>query len=383
MKRLLSRDSWLGLGLFTLLLVVTVVAAIQQMRSEGMPPLSSFSSTPEGTRALWLWLGELDYPVSQEALTHFQPPPDTSLIFLLEPSREITPEEWAVLDDWVEAGGVLLLAGENFLTVRAIRHYDFDLDYSAGVAGSMTSQTPLGVSPPGGPAYLQAHAHLESERDDFVTHLADEAGPIIISFEQGQGRVILSATPFPFSNAGLKEAGNPALVLNLVSAVAEPGLIWFDEWHHGLRSTSTEVTGPADWLRYTPSGRSFLYTAAIIFIAIALRGRHFGRPVPLPQDTSRRAPLEYIAAIANLNRRAKHRSAVLSQYHHWLKRGIGQRYRLNPTLPDDAYLAQLSRFNPRLDIEALRRLLVQLRRKQVSENELVRLAEEVAIWLEK
>jgi hypothetical protein len=383
MKIPLSRDSWLGLGLFLLLMVVTVVAAIQQMGSEGMPRLSSLSSSSDGARALWLWLDELDYPVSQEALSNFQPPPDTRLIFLLEPSYGITEEEWEVLDTWVEAGGTLILAGEDLLTVRAIRHYDFDLDYSAGLAQSLTTQTPLWLSPPGGPAYLQAHAHLQSERDDFVTHLADEKGPVILSFEQGQGRVILSATPFPFSNAGLKEAGNPALVLNLVSMVEQPGLIWFDEWHHGLRATRTEVIGPTDWLRYTPSGRSFLYVATIIFIAIVLRGRHFGRPVPLPQDTSRRAPLEYIAAIANLNRRARHRSAVLSQYHHWLKRGLGQRYRLNPTLADDDYLAQLSRFNPRLDIEALRRLLAQLRQKQVTENELVRLAEEVATWLEK
>jgi hypothetical protein len=218
---------------------------------------------------------------------------------------------------------------------------------------------------------------------DFVTHLADEEGPIILSFEKGQGRVFLSATAFPFSNAGLKEAGNPAAILNLVSAARQPGLIWFDEWHHGLRSDGSQVIGPTEWLRYTPSGRSFLYLAGVIFIALLLRGRRFGRPTPLSQETSRRAPLEYITAIANLNRRARHRADVLRQYHHWLKRGLGQRYRLNPTLPDEEYLAQLGRFNPRIDLTALGNLLARLRQNQVSENELIRLADETAAWLEE
>jgi hypothetical protein len=172
-------------------------------------------------------------------------------------------------------------------------------------------------------------------------------------------------------------------VLNIVSAAKRPGLVWFDEWHHGDRPDQTELVGPVDWLRYTPAGHSMLYVSAVIFIAIILRGQRFGRPVPLPTDTGRRAPLEYITAIANLGRRARHRSAVLSQYHHWLKRGLGQRYRLNPTLPDQEYLAQLSRFNPNLDAAALDNLLARLRQKQVSENELIHLAGEVATWLKE
>src|SRR5215510_8164711 len=111
MKLSLSRDSWLVLGLLTLLLLVTVAAAIQQTRSAKLPALTSFSSAPDGARALWLWLDELDYEVNQEAVSFFEPPPDTSLIFLLEPGMEVTAEEWQVPDEWVEDGGTLVLAG--------------------------------------------------------------------------------------------------------------------------------------------------------------------------------------------------------------------------------------------------------------------------------
>jgi hypothetical protein len=97
---------------------------------------------------------------------------------------------------------------------------------------------------------------------------------------------------------------------------------------------------------------------------------------------ARRAPLEYITAIANLSRRAGHRRAVLDDFRHRLKRGLGQRYRLDPTLPDDQYLRHLAGLNPNLDVAALGSLLDRLRRPQVSEGELVALSADVADWLE-
>jgi hypothetical protein len=382
MKRL-SRDSWLAIGLFLVLLLVTIAAAIQQTQEEVAPSLASFSSAPDGAQALWLWLDELDYSVSDEVFVTFHPPEETSLILMLEPFAGITPNEWQTIDNWVEDGGTLVLAGDGFGAALAARHYQFNLAYLENPTATLTTQTPLFASPPASPANAHSRAYFETIRNDFVTHLAIGAKPVMLSFEREAGRVILSTAPFPFSNAGLKEEGNPSLVLNVISAADRPGVIWFDEWHHGRRSHRAEVVGPGDWLRYTPAGRSFLYVAAVIFVALVLRGRRFGRPIPLPKETARRAPLEYITAIANLGRRVGHRSAVLRQYHHWLKRGLGQRYRLNPTLPDDEYVTQLVQFKPNLDASALRTLLARLRRGKVSESEMLQLAAEVAKWLKE
>ncbi len=379
----LSRDSWLAIGLFGLLLLLTIAAAVQQTQEQVGPPLASFSSAPNGARALWLWLDELGYPVSDEILGLFQPPEAASLMLILEPSLRITPDDWQIIDRWVEEGGTLVLAGDQLSTGLAARHYQFTLSYLESTTVTLTIQTPLFVSPPTSPARVQTRAYFKTSRDDFVTHLATEAGPVLLSFEREAGRVILSATPFPFSNAGLKEAGNSALVLNVISAAGRSGVIWFDEWHHGLRSKRTQVVGPGDWLRYTSAGRSLLYVGLVIFLVLVLRGQRFGRPVPLPKDTSRRAPLEYITAIANLSRRAGHRTALLRQYHHWLKRGLGQRYRLNPTLPDEEYLAQLSQFNPNLDQDALRSLLARLHQGRASEREMIQWTAEVAAWLKE
>ncbi len=383
--RQLSRDSWLAIGLFVILVLVTLVAAIYQAREqEEAPPLSSFSSAPDGARALWLWLEALGYSVSNEVGQTFRLPENAGMVLMLEPLAGITADEWETMDAWVESGGTLVLAGDRFQTTFAVSHYGCALTYLGTRVPTLTVQTPLLTSPPlTGTVSAQAQAYFATNRDDVVTHLAVESRPVMLSFERGAGRVILSAAPFSFSNAGLKEEGNPQLVLNVITAANQPGVIWFDEWHHGLRSTRAELIGPGDWLRHTPAGRSLLYAATVIFLALVMRGRHFGRPVPLAKDVARRAPLEYITAIANLSRRAGHRLAVLHHYHHRLKRNLGKRYRLNPTLPDGDYVAQLAELNPDFDANALHSLLTRLRQGRVSESEMVQLATEVAAWLKE
>jgi hypothetical protein len=112
-----------------------------------------------------------------------------------------------------------------------------------------------------------------------------------------------------------------------------------------------------------------------------LGGRPFGRPAPLLNETSRRTPLEYITAIANLNRRARHRQTTMLQYRQWLKRDLGRRYRLDPTLADEVYVKQLGGYRPDLDQEALLSLLNRLSKRNLSEEEMVTAAVEVSEWL--
>jgi hypothetical protein len=364
---------------------VTVTATLGQARREGVPPYTRLSTAPDGVRALWLWLQELDYPVSGETGAAFGPPPDTSVVLIVEPLQTIMQGESQILDDWVESGGTLVLAGERIPAALAMEHYGFRLITRAQRAEALTLQVPLMLTPPiMTPANARPRAYLETPRShDFAVHLAIEEGPVVVSISRGEGQVIISTTPFPFSNAGLKEQGNPALVLNLVNATHRPGVIWFDEWHHGIRAQQADdVVGPWQWLFRTPAGRSLLYAAGVAFVAVLLRGRRFGRPVPLPRHHARRAPLEYVTAIANLKRRARLRRPVLQEYHYWLKRGLGQRYRLPPSLPDNEFVASLAEFNPELDTESLSRLLARLRRIQVSEGDMIQMAAEVASWLD-
>ena len=105
--------------------------------------------------------------------------------------------------------------------------------------------------------------------------------------------------------------------------------------------------------------------------------------MPLPHELRRRGALEHVNAMANLSRLAGHRHSILLQYHQQLKRSLGRRYRLDPTLPDDEYVASLARYNPAIDGQALLTLLNRLQQKKVSENEMVHLAAEATKWIKE
>jgi hypothetical protein len=377
--RVFSRDAWLALILLVLLVVITLAAGFSSADKPEVLPYTTASTAPDGVNALWQWLQANGYPITNESPSVFSIAPKVGTILLLEPSEIVADSEWQIIDDWIEAGGSLIAAGEGVPAAITMEHFDVSMFRElAPSTVLLTLQTPLMIYPPVTEAvHPHQQAFLEIHRSDTVTHLASASGPVMISLRRGDGLVILSAAPFPFSNAGLKEPANPDLVLNTIAVGS--GIIWFDEWHHGIHgSAADEIVGPIQWLGRAPAGRALLYTAAVIFLGLALAGWRFGRPVIPVQDRARRAPLEYISAIANLSRRAGHRQSVLNRYHHQLKSELGKRYRLSPALPDDEFVAQLATYNPQMDMDALGRLLSRLQQRNMTESEMVQLAAEVA-----
>ncbi len=375
----LSRDGWLGLGLISLLVAVMMASALQKGNTEDIPYLSS-SSNPTGTLALKLWLGDLKFKVLEPRLESYAPPADADLVLVLAPLTELTDRDLEALDAWVKKGGTLVLAGDTPAARYGFEHFKFSRGLLPVTSPPLAAHTPLLDSPPQtDSATLDTDFYLTSERTDFVTHIAMDGRPIIVSFDEGQGRVILSTAAYPFSNLGLKDHGNAELALNLVSLAVHRGSVWFDDWHHGLQTGS--IVGPDQWLRQTPVGHALVFVALAVFLALIFQGRGFGRPIPLLHEIRRRGPLEHVTAVANLNRKAGHRSAVLAQYHQRLKRHLGKRYRLDPSLPDAEYVRIVGNYNSAIDQKELLSLLTRLAQKNVSEGELVKLADEASKWM--
>jgi hypothetical protein len=384
----LARDTWLAIGLLVALIAIMVVAALGRGQDDQarLPRLASLSAAPEGGLALKLWLQKLNYTVLDDEPVTYLIPDKANIILVLEPSA-FQSDELATLDAWVRNGGTLIAAGDVGTTELA-RYFDFGLEVWGGVPASLTLQSPLLLHPliqsplPAPAAPFQPLFDLVPSRPAYVTYLAAGDKPVLVSFDLGNGRVILSSTSYPFSNLGLKQLGDPQLMLNLLGLAKRQGPVWFDEWHHGLRGAAT-AGGPDNWLRYTPIGHSLLFVVAVIFLALLLQGRGFGRPVPLPRELRRRGVLEHITAMSNLGRLAGHRSSVLLQYHHELKRILGRRYRLDPAIPDADYVAYLVRYNPSIDGDALLAALSRLRQPNPSDAEMIRAAAEAAKWIKE
>lgn len=377
----LSRDARLLIGIFGALLVVTIFAALQRGTEEQFPALSTLSSAPDGARALKLWVEELGYPVDERTLASFVPPPEASIMFMFEPLFP-TESEMRAVDAWVEAGGTLIAIGDGYGMYSVLDHYEFFFANLPDGEGASLPESPLFESPPlSGMGSAKANYGLDSERDDFVVLSAYKGTPVLVSFEHAKGRVLLGTINESFTNAGLKEPGNPELALNVLAIAQTKGVIWFDEWHHGVQS-GEQILGPAEFLRATPVGRSILFIAFAGAIALFMQGRGFGRPIPLPHEIKRRGAFEHVAGIANLTRRAAHRTAVLTQYRHQIKRKLGKRYRLDPNMDDESYVNALAGYNPALNKTELLDLLKRLSRRTVNESEMVQFASEAAKWID-
>ena len=78
----------------------------------------------------------------------------------------------------------------------------------------------------------------------------------------------------------------------------------------------------------------------------------------------------------------RHRTAVLQDYHHRLKRELGFRYRLNPTLPDAEFVARLVEYDTAVDPQELLVLLNNLQTAR-SEQEMVQATAAAIDFLEK
>ena len=376
----LSRDAWLGIGILLALILVTSAAVLQKTREIEIPYIST-SPAPNGTLAFKTWLDELGYSSVESPPPSFSPDKSIKTIYVIQPIELISESEWNLIDIWVQDGGVLVLAGDNLQTDIAMNHFGFSRAFLREEAVKALPVAPLLNSPT-----LVTEVSIKtlfgittSSETDFTPLLSVSGSPVLLSFERGSGRVILSSTPYVFSNLALKDDRTAALVLNLIALTGQEGPVWFDEWHHGLQSEN--IVGPWQWLQNTPGGHAILFVVGTIFVALLLQGRTFGRPVPLPHEIKRRGPLEHVTAIANLNRKAGHRNEVLKEYHHRLKRHLGQRYRLDPSLSDEEYVDSLSQYNPSIEKDVLLKLLKNLSQRDVSEAELLKLASEATRWM--
>lgn len=374
-----TRDTWLGIGILLALIVVTSAAVLQENKDPQIPYLST-SSAPDGTLALKLWLDKLGYTTATTPTLAFAPDQSVNTLLIIEPFISITANEWKVLDHWVDLGGTLIIAGRSASANDAMRHYDFFITYLEERASELSPAVPLLRSPVITSSIpLQVDLGINTAtQSNYLPLVSAKDLPVVLTFKQNEGRVILSSLPELFTNRTLKDEQVAAVLLNIL-AYTEPGTVWFDEWHHGMQMG--EVVGPEEWLQHTPGGRAILFTVFAIFLALVLQGRAFGRPMPLKHELKRRGPMEHVTAIANLNRKAGHRNEVAKQYYRRLKRHLGGRYRLDPSMRDEEYVDALAGYNSSIDKVELLLLLKRLSQTNISEADLLKYSAEAARWM--
>lgn len=371
------RDLLLVMVLFGVLAGVTVLTYPLLPREEPQPPFpTTHSAAPEGCLALYLWLADLGYDV-RRVEGEFVLPENVDVLFVVGPTWGFERSDARALAVWVDRGHDLVLTPDLFGDEELWNQLYVDRGTRRIEDEEATPVQPVLLDP-----LVQRVAHgarrgLITRGLDYVPVLGSADEPVMLTFTLGQGRVYVLADEFPFTNAGVDQADNARLVLNLVGA---PGrIVAFDEVHHGYQRAQVSLE---EGLFTQPWGWAVVYGVVVGVLYLALRGRRLGRPVPLARH-QRRTVAEYVSAMAGLFRRAGQRDAVRRHYRREFRRQLAQPYGVDPELDVDEFVQQLSRYRPVAEHQdRLRDLLYRLNRP-AGEADLLRMVQEMEEFVKR
>jgi len=367
------KDILIIIGLFAALILFIAFGPGRQPEPTNRSEATTHSSAPEGALALYTWAREMGYDSRRLEYRAFALDEGDAALLMLNPSQAVSSTQARAILDWVASGGTLIVALDRSALFSPPNQLLDELKFDTAVyTGTQVIERaapgqPALDQPPVGQAPVQAGRMLVPQRNDYVKLLGVADAVLMAGVKHGSGYAYISATTFPFSNEGLRDPENAALVLNMLRRVPPGGRIQFDEYHHGYFTPPS--TGKA--LLGNPWGWGAAYAVLVIGMYLVLGGRRFGRPIPLREEVLRRSSAEYVESMADLFQRGGKRAYILRHYRAALKRRLARKDGVNPQVDDAEFLRELARARP-IDEQALGALLQRLRAENPGEAELVR-----------
>jgi hypothetical protein len=345
------------IALVALLAALAAIALIARPPDDHQddPRASSYLNGPDGARALFLVLDELDVQAGR-LLRPWSAAMPHDVVIVLAPSVPAAPHEVDALLDWVDDGGTLVYAFRfaadpvrQALGLALQRTMPAGLDRTrqaqwAGVAAvpAVAGDGPSAAAdtdtpPHAGPAaWVRGIGAVPAVRTAFradsealdtaavVLLQTHEGEPVVVVLERGAGRVVAWSDADVLRNAALGEGSAALLFTRAVHAAAgDGGRAAFDEYHHGFRDGSP-IRALRGFLAGTSAGRFLLQALAAGLLLLVLFGHRLGAPLAEVAGR-RRSPLEHVDALAAVYRRAGARRTARRLIVAGLERRLGRR----------------------------------------------------------
>ena len=284
---------------------------------EPRPNPSSYNAQGSGSLGVYLWLQALGIRVQRweqpfQQLCRCQ---DAAVLLVIGP-RVVPVEEGELksLEEWVEQGGVLVLAdstvGAPVPGIRAgapVLQFGLRPTVGASPSGSFSPAFPSRYIDGVGTIEPQGRVRFQRQRPEgWAPLFADVAGDWLAIRHLGRGTIIAASDPGLFSNARLEVADHARLMLNIVEAHRGKGMVLVDEFHHGHGYQGAF----SRYLRGTAIPWVLIQTALTFLAFLVARGTRFGAPVP-PPGGARASSLEYVSALGDLYQRAGARALAV------------------------------------------------------------------------
>lgn len=320
MKRRVSQDVWVILGLLLLLIVASFFVGGDKDEEGGsplMPHHSTYYAKRAGLKALYTTLRRLNYHVERNIDPLTSPPPDGTL-FIIGPESPVSRSEWRTLRGWLKRGNTLIVAPE--IGIESISTDAVETDQSSAKCPSFLSPdvsafvvpkdrfisddywAPEDSVPSVHTIRLKKQAKPKSPNASalpLVPLFATSTGPSVSVCRCGAGVVVMLASAWSVSNDGIGHGDNLALILNALKH-SDPGrelTVTFDEYHHGYGASK------GIWSLISRPARFGIGQLLLAFLILAYGiSRRFARPIPLREGARQRN--EYLGSMASLLRRA-------------------------------------------------------------------------------
>jgi hypothetical protein len=272
---------------------------------KGMPPYSVYSEDSDGladaagvlSRGGWQPVA-LTRPI---AATHYR-----GLLVLVEPARTsagggdtLSEADARALLRWVEAGNTLLYCGRHGTPLHTALGVRLITDETPTATDPQTARVgDAGLYTDGVNAVtVEGKSQLDTRHGLPLWSVDNRPNAVLL--RHGRGRVLLLADPSVLTNRGLGRADNEVFLYRAAERDARDGKVYFDEYHHGLRSGGNVwgylTVHRAQWVLVP-----ILLVAAAWAWSLAVR---LGPAVPVPEG-ARADAVDYASAVARIYQRA-------------------------------------------------------------------------------
>lgn len=281
---------------------------------------------------------------------------------------------------WVEHGNTLVLLGRKNTPL----HKALKVVVSEGEQRDEEAFHPVELSAAGRYAEGIAHisvgsrAALQAPSDALPLWWLD-GQPGAVLMRRKKGRILIVADARWMSREGLvRSDGEPrddnvVFLYNLAAVAARDGKVYFDEYHHGLRSGS----GFWGYLAYHDERATPIMVLLVLLVAGWMWAVRLGPAVPTPKIENADA-VDYASALARLYQKTGTRHLLARTLVRSFLSELTRRLRLRRNALPAEILAAWRRHDPGPSMTRLKELLSgvgELRRGEVSDRKLLGLAQ--------
>ena len=305
-------------------------------------------------------------------------------LFLQDLHKALTETEVKDIQDFVNTGGTLIVAGDDpvldgLFNVYGLKLHEFPekQEFSRRIADK-----PFFPVHPIDVIRARTRFVLEPMVNEVVALYGTEDGATVVTLRHGKGRVFFIASTYLFSRDGLKyDERNATFLYNLMSTLPRNARIGLAEKRY--YTVETRPPDPFAALVFgTRGGLGAVYICLILFVFLMLRGRRFGKPLDV-QERNRRLSSEYVHAMTALYQKGDTRLEILKHIRDKFRADIGNRWRVSPNLDTPTFLEELAQRGAVDENEELTNLLTDLEPSGgISEAQLLDIAKRVDVYRE-